>query len=264
MDVFSHNGVVKPTGIESDLLFNIEYTYGFGVYETLRVEKNNARYADQHCDRLLQSAHIIDLEHNFTKVQLIEFIQDLVDKVNSPAFNLKILLIGGKTANDSQLYMLPINPRFPDRKLYKDGAHAIIVDYERYLPQAKTLNMLPSYLAYRKAHKAGAYDALLRSPRGELLEGTMTNLFGVIGSTIYTAPDSRVLGGVTRSHVIECAQQNGFEVVQRVISSNDLANYDSLFLTSTSTRIMPLRSVENQSFSIPENIRKLMNAFKQY
>jgi len=39
--------------------------------------------------------------------------------------------------------------------------------------------MLPSYIAYRDARKAGAYDALLINRQGNVTEGTRTNFFTI-------------------------------------------------------------------------------------
>lgn len=261
MNVFSHNGVVKPKVEAVISLFSIEYTYGFGVYESIRAVKGEAKFVEQHAERLMHSARVIELEHTLTKEKIIQYVNDLVEQVNSPAFNLKLLLIGGNTAQDANLYILPLAPIFPDRKLYKHGAHAITIHYERYLPQAKTLNMLPSYLAYREAKRNGAYDAILVNENDEMLEGTRTNLFAIRGSTLYTPPVEQVLEGVTRINVIACAKQNGFKLREQPLHMSDISGYDSFFLTSTSTKIMPLKSIEDTSLTISDEVKKLMKVF---
>jgi branched-chain amino acid aminotransferase len=263
MDVFSHNGVIKPKEQATVNLFNIEVTYGFGVYESIRVVKGVAKYHDMHAERLMKSADIIGLEHELTVEKVSEYINALVAELATDACNLKLLLIGGRTSADAEFYILPLAPYFPDRKLYKTGAHAITVEYERYIPDAKTLNMLPSYLAYRQASKAGAYDAILVDHKGNMLEGTRTNLFAIKGKTLYTAPVNEVLEGVTRIRVIQCAKDNGYGVTEADLSAGDLDQYDSYFLTSTSTKIMPLKSINDQQLEISEELKTLIELFKQ-
>ncbi len=142
---------------------NIEYAYGFGVYETLRVVGGKPRFLADHLARLEKSAQIIGLEHAITLGELQLWIQQLLQAESIDVCNLKILLIGGRTAADAQLYILPLAPLFPDRKLYRDGVATITQHFERPWPQAKTLSMLGSYLAYRQARRANCYDALLIS-----------------------------------------------------------------------------------------------------
>ncbi len=264
MDLFSHNGVIKPKSDATVSLFDIEYTYGFGVYESIRVVKDQIKYIEQHIERLMHSARVIELEHQFTSADIRKYIEQLVEKVDSDAFNLKLLLIGGRNAHDANFYALPLAPTFPNRKLYKQGAHAITIEYERYLPGAKTLNMLPSYLAYRDAKKQDAYDAILVNSSGEMLEGTRTNLFALKDSTLYTPPVEEVLEGVTRMNAIACAQENGFTIAEKPLRLKAISDYDSFFLTSTSSKIMPLRSINSTQLTISDRLKQLMKYFTEY
>lgn len=264
MNYYSRNGEILPSEEAVISLFSIEFTYGFGVYETIRVTKNRVQYRDQHVDRLLNSASIIGLDHQFSTQDIRRFIDALAERIEEPSFNIKMLLIGGKQSDDANLYILPMNPRYPDRKLYKQGADAITVNYERYLPNAKTLNMLPSYLAYRKAKHAGAYDAVLVNANGEMLEGTMTNLFGMKDKTLHTAPGTLVLEGVTRTNIIECAKKNDYTVEEVAINQSEIAKYDSFFLSSTSTKIMPLCKIDDHIIPISDELRQLMKLFTAF
>lgn len=51
--------------------------------------------------------------------------------------NIKVLLIGGKTAADAELYILCLAPYFVERKLYKTGCHCTTYEYERMYPTPK-------------------------------------------------------------------------------------------------------------------------------
>jgi len=248
---FSHNGELLPIDQAVVSLSNIAYSYGFGVYETLRVSGGIVYFADEHVQRLLHSAEVIELAHTFTEEFVTQAIQALVEKNQVQACNIKILLIGGTTAVDAQLYIQCLNPLFPDRKLYSHGGTFITESYERRYPQAKTLNMLPSYLAYRKAQREHAYDALLLNNQGHIAEGTRTNFFAMRGKTITSAPDDQILGGVMRKVMLQVATGNGYTIEQGDIGLVDLPNYDAAFVTSTSTKVMPVLSIDSHSFGEP-------------
>ncbi len=250
-DYFSHNGTVLPSKQAIVRLDNIQYSYGFGVYETLRVTRGVVFFMREHVERLFESARIIGLEHHFDATLIKDSIADVLKAGGTTDCNLKMLLIGGQKPQSADLYILVLNPLYPDRKLYRNGAHSVSYRYERYLPHAKTLNMLPSYLAYRTARMAGAYDALLVNSAGCITEGSRTNFFCIQGKTIVSPPESELLLGVMRAAVLKVAHENNYTYIERDIPISSLEKYDGAFLTSTSSKIIPLRSVDNLKLPNP-------------
>ena len=235
---FSHNGTLKPVAEATVPLSNIEYAYGFGVYESIRVSNGVAYFLQEHIDRLMESARIIGLVHTFSPSLIEKSISELMANTQAESFNVKILLIGGRTTEDASLNILCLNPLFPDKRLYRDGVTTITYTYERAFPHAKTLNMLQSYLAYQKAKAASAYDALLLDSKGRIREGTRTNFFCIKNKTLFTPNEKDILLGVTRKAVLKIAESNGYEVVEKDIRLADLGMYDGAFLTSTSSKIL--------------------------
>src|SRR5687767_649338 len=94
---FSHNGHVLPIEQAVVPLGNIEYSYGFGVYETIRLANDRIYFLEEHCRRLMDSAAIISLEHGFTPEFVKKSVKKLVEKAKPEACNIKVLLVGGKT-----------------------------------------------------------------------------------------------------------------------------------------------------------------------
>jgi len=263
---FSRNGELLPVRDAKVPLSLVEYSYGFGVYENIRYAGGALYFVDDHVERLLESARTIELEHEFSADFVRRGIQELL-KANAPkACNVKILLIGGNTPSAAQLFILCLNPLFPDRKLYRDGAAVITVPYERAFPHAKTLNMLQSFLAYRKAKQAGAYDALLVNRAGGITEGTRTNFFVLKDSTIFSAPEPEILLGVTRKAMLMAASQAGFRLEYRNIAEGSWDEYDGAFITSTSSKIVPIRSVNGRMVYgvIAPELARLMKVFGEF
>ncbi len=263
-DVFLQNGQILPLSAAAMPLANIEYAYGFGVYETIRVMKGKPLFLAQHLERLMMSATIIGLQHVFT-VQIIDaWTRELLTHTKSDALNLKILLIGAREPNDAKLYIIPLAPLFPDKRLYQRGASVISVQHERFLPQAKTLNMLPSYLAYRKAKESGCYDAIYVNKSGCITEGTRTNFCVIRGTTIISPPKHEILEGVTLLNVLDIAARNGFDVAYEDIPLAKISEFDGAFLTSTSSKIMPLSKIDDVTMPIPETLNKMMTHFDAF
>ncbi|PID99472.1 hypothetical protein CSA80_01790 [Candidatus Saccharibacteria bacterium] len=261
---FSHNGHIRPASEATVPLASIEYSYGFGVYETIRVSDGEVRFLTEHCARLQASADAIRLEHSFTPDDIAQYITDLVTANEVEICNIKVLLIGGKTAADASLYIVCLAPFFVPRKLYKTGCHCTTYEYERMYPHAKTLNMLPSYLAYRDALVSGGYDALLINRRGEVTEGTRSNFFTLSAKNIFSPPASDILPGVTRDHVLKLARELGFDVTHQPIPLKTIPSYEAAFITSTSAKILPIHSVNDTVLpDPPEALKNLMRAFNQ-
>ena len=263
-DWCSRNGELIPVSEAAIPLSSIEYTYGFGVYETIRVSHGVALFLEQHIERLLASATCIGLEHQLTKASIEKWIRELLVKIDADACNSKILLIGGRTPELVTLWITPLAPLFPDKKLYRDGAKVLTVHHERFLPNAKTLNMLPSYLFYRQAKNAGCYDALLINRDGCITEGTRTNILAMKGKTIISPPKEEILEGVMRANVLAVAEKHGFSVVEKPIPVSAVSEYDSFFLTSTSSKIMPIQRIDQTPLRISEPLRELQKYVEEF
>lgn len=267
MDIkyFSKNGKLLPLKDANVSLEDIAYQYGFGVYETLKVRNKIVYFVDEHIKRLMQSANTIGIEHKLTNKSIEKYIKEIVLKNKIENSNLKILLVGGKTKDESNLYIIPLAPLYPDKKLYSKGATTMSIQYERFLPNAKTLSMLPSYIYYTKAKKLGHYDVLYTDKKGNILEGSRTNFFAIKGKTIVTPPKAKVLEGVTRQTVIIAAKKNGFTVKEGDISIKDLGKYEGAFLTSTSSKIIPLVKVNSFEYKeVSGNLKELMKIYDNF
>lgn len=262
---FSFNGRILSAEQAVIPLSNIEYSYGFGVYETIRVLRGVPYFIQDHLDRLRKSAEIIGLEHPFDLEFIKKSVVALVQKCGIKTFNLKILLIGGPRKDDAKLFILCFSPLFPDKKLYKEGATFITYYYERVFPRAKTLNMLQSYLAYRRARGMGAYDALFVNRNGFITEGTRTNFFCVKGKTIITPDEKDILLGITRKALLRVAIRAGYAVKQGNIKPTEVRSYDGAFVTGTPSKIIPVAKIDDIVLdNSPKAMKGLIRIFNQF
>lgn len=235
---------------------DVNFAYGYGVYETLKSRSGVVYFPDMHVTRLLHSARIIGMSHEWTETGLLVALENLVRSNGVADCNIKMLLIG-RSGSGADLYIMCLNPLFPKRTDYRDGADAILFDGERLYPQAKSLNMLVSSIAFRKAQSASAYDALLVDRSGHLTEGTRTNLFYTDGITVFTPPAESVLEGVTKLTIQKCLEEQGIAVTERALHRNELKDSHivaGLWLSSTSTKIMPIGKIDNIHIPISPNI----------
>lgn len=257
-----HNGALIHKEEVVMPIDSIELLYGYGVYETVKIRNKQLFYLDEHIERLFASARVIELVHPFSHSEIKAWIHTLVEQNNAVSTNIKILLIGGE---DPNLFIFCTNPIYIEKKEYRNGVHAITFAYERFKPQAKSLNMLGSYLAYKKAKEHNAWDAILIDHNSNAIEGTRANLFFIKDKTLVTTPIDLVLNGVTRRSVIACAHMHGYSVEETLVSVEKIKDYDGAFFTNTSGKIVPIKSIDHFEFTeIPDTLARLRKAYDAY
>ena len=254
----SVDGKLLPVAEATIPIDDIDFVYGYGVYETLKVRKGVLYFADRHEERLYFSASAIGMPHPWRPGQVVDAVVELVRANGVADCNIKVLLVGGR------LYVMGLSPLFPNRKDLKSGGTAVTFEGERFYPQAKSLSMLVSTIAFRRAKEAGAYDALLVNRNGEVTEGTRTNLFATDGESVFTPPAYQVLAGVTKLTVSEVIRSLGIRLEERRLLLDSLGSWRSLFLTSTSTKVMPLSKVDEHGFEVAPIIERIRSAYDAF
>jgi branched-chain amino acid aminotransferase len=248
--------------VKSDNNHFFNFSNKKGVYETLKLRDGIIFFPEEHVNRLLNSIKLTNLndELNFSNDEILDGIEKLIENNKLSDANLKIFYIG---ENDSKnLYFMMYDPIFPNPQFYIDGVKIISFHGVRKNSHAKYLNPEISQIIYHKAEESGAYDALLVN--GFVTEGTRTNVFFIKDDVVYTPPKERVLEGVTRKHVIDVIKNNGVEFYEKDIMFDSLNNYDSVFLTGTSTLVMPVNSIDNINFEINDLFKFIKNKFDDY
>ena len=128
------------------------------------------------------------------------------------------------------------------------GATAITQPDVRWLRcNIKTVQLLPNVLAKQAAAEAGAFEAVFIRADGTVTEGTHSNLFAVLDGEIRTHPATNlILPGITREVVIELAAELRIPLREEAITEGELGGCDELFLTGTTTDVMPIVSLDGR------------------
>jgi D-alanine transaminase len=108
----------------------------------------------------------------------------------------------------------------------------------------KTVNLLAAVMAKQHAVDHDVFEAVFVR-ESAITEGSHTNVFGVIDGELRTYPASYlILGGVTRDVVLELARELGIPVNETPFHLHDIPRLQELFLTGTTTDVMPVVSIE--------------------
>lgn len=153
----------------------------------------------------------------------------------------------------------------PEAKL--EGIRMRIADWARPDPRtaptrskAAGLYMICT-LSKHAVEAEGYQDALMLDWRGRIAESTSANIFLVIDGRIHTPTPDCFLDGITRRTVMGLAREAGYEVIERPIMPEELADADEVFLTGTAVEVTPVREIGAHTFTPDRVCRTLIEAF---
>lgn len=218
--------------------------FGYGVYESIRVFRGKPFYVDWHLARLASSATAIEMEMPYSSSELLQMLESVITENAIKDALVRIVYYGKTEKEEGILVMFPMGYHFYADKNYKKGMTAITHIWDRILPPSKTLSLLGGFLGLRKATEKGCVEALLINYKGQVTEGTRSNLFMVDASgQLVTPPKESVLEGITRKIICEKLSE---KIVERTITPDELFSSREVFITSTGMSVMPIVSVDGR------------------
>jgi len=113
-------------------------------------------------------------------------------------------------------------------------------------------------LSKHAAENRGNNDALMLDYRGQVAEATGANIFLIKDGRIHTPAPDCFLDGITRRTVIGLARARGYEVIERAIWPDELADFSEAFLTGTAAEVTPIGRIDALEFSAPGPITKVL------
>jgi branched-chain amino acid aminotransferase len=228
-----------------------------GIYEVFRTVNGMPLFFDEHIDRFFGSASLSELEIPFDKKQIKEFLKKLIQKNNVEAGNV---LLSFKT--NLKAFFIP--HKYPVKNDYFEGVTCGILKAERKNPNAKVFQTQVRIQANTLIQDKNYYEVLLTDHKNRITEGSRSNVFFVKNNQLLTPPAHEVLLGITRQKTFQLAKQAGIQLIEDDIFINDLGNFNSAFITGTSPKLLPVKSIENVNFN-PNNtvVQQLIKAYEK-
>jgi branched-chain amino acid aminotransferase len=219
--------------------------YGLGVFEGIRCyrtadERSAVFRLGDHVQRLFDSAHINLMEIPFSPAQIEEAVLETLrrNRLAEGYVRPLVFIAWGKYLGEDSM---------------ETGIRAKVSTFIRHHVNAKMSkgktcgDYVNSILAKREALLDGYDEAIMLDGQGFVSEATGENVFLVRAGVLETPPLATVLGGITRSTVIEIARDKGIPVVERAITRDELYIADEIFLTGTAAEVTPIREVDRRT-----------------
>jgi branched-subunit amino acid aminotransferase/4-amino-4-deoxychorismate lyase len=241
----SRNGVLISRGEASVSVFNPAIYGAYGVYESMQVAEGIVFEQDAHLRRLAQSAAVLEFPLPAELPVIGQWIDAVVEAAAVPDCTVRLFVVGPDNGGTACAYVWPQPPTRYPASYYRDGASAVTFEAQRYLPRAKSLNSLASFMAQRRARAGQAHEAFLYHD-GHITEGSNSNVFAVMRGEIVTAPEAEVLSGVTRDVVIALAREHGIPLREGALPLAQIRSWEECFITSTSRHVMPVAAIDGR------------------
>ncbi|MAI49696.1 MAG: branched-chain amino acid aminotransferase [Rhodospirillaceae bacterium] len=116
-------------------------------------------------------------------------------------------------------------------------------------------------LSKHEAEAKGYDDALMLDYRGQIAESTGANIFLIQNGKIHTPTPDCFLDGITRRTVIGIAKKHGYEVIERAIMPEELAQTSEIFVTGTAAEVTPVSEIDDHKFGVGTITRTLLEDY---
>lgn len=237
--------------------------FGLNVFEGIPCywnEDENQLYAfrlDDHYNRLLRSAKLLQLDCKYTKEDFTKALKDVI-KANEYDENLSVrqtLFVDGfglwESEGPVEMFVAPIPRGRTSAEYNKKGLNCCITSWRRISdetlsPRIKCgANYINSRVGQREALRNGYDTCLFLNEVGKVAEGPGSCFFMIKDNTVITPQlTDSVLESITRDTVIQLAKHMGYKVIERSIDRTELYTCDEAFLCGSAMEITPVLSID--------------------
>jgi len=266
---------------------DLGYQRASACFEAILVRNGVPFHLEKHVSRLFNSARRLmlylhrDQDYIFEKASFIAY----ENREIFPEGILKIFVSahtedGLRASSHPHIVIIEYPFLGYPPSIYEEGVALGLLEYRRPFAEAKSTNAgyEVARLFLSDPANANLYDVLFcDQDMGVRLasECSRSNFFYIMNNKVFTAPrititgqrqESRTLDGVTRSLVMRLLEDKAIAPCEECeIRITHLNRIEACFITSTTTGVLPVRSIGNYVFKTDHPVlRSLMAVFREY
>lgn len=246
-------------------------SYGDGVFETIAVINHRPIWLDRHIERLINSAEHLKIPTNGLENSLLKDLEGVSYPETSV---LKIIVTRGcggrgylsdKTQLPSRIIQLSTMPNYQDfqrQGIRLCGIEGFKLSTNPFLAGHKHLNRIEQVMARMEVDPELADEGITTDLEGNMIEGTMSNLFWVEGGVLFTPNlDKNGVNGIVRQWVLEKACEESIEIHSGHYPLKRLNDADEIFVTNSLMGIVAAKSLNGQNRPIGPLSRQLQKEY---
>ncbi len=247
--------------------------FGDGIFETMLAHKNTIPFFDQHWQRFIHSAELLDISlvidnNDYNKKSILAIIKELITLnhvSDSSNYNLGIKIILTRGTPTTKIRDIAPTAIFKSSLIIstfetesfelKHKTLKSMTDYRvnstSILTRIKSLNYLDKILAKKTAIASGFDDALLINLNDCICEATTSNIFFVDSQNNIFTPrlTDGILPGITRSYVMTNLRKLGFTVIEQSIYwPLEQYRFKEVFITNAIMGVSSISKIDEMVF----------------
>ena len=262
--------LVNGAAVEQISIRDRGFLYGDGLFETVAVAQGVPLLWERHMNRLYRDAARLSIVPP-AEILLRQEAERICHGAEHAV--LKIAITRGNSERgyastvNAPTRVLSLTP-WPDYPP-SHAQHGVVVCFCRtilarspVLAGIKHLNRLEQVLA--RAEWGSEYqEGLMQDENGQVVEGTMSNVFAVSGGTLLTPVLSHAgVEGVMRGLVLERAAALSLSARTLALTPDDILQADEVFLTNSLIGLWPVRRIESREYPVGKVTQQIRQALR--
>jgi len=226
------------------------FLYGYGIFETIRVQNGKPCRLTQHLNRFKNSwRHCFNIEPpDITWETVITQVIDrcgLLKEISA----VKLLAAAGKPGKPESMTLLVTAKPYIHRlkTVGRDGLYLASYPHQRYssLASHKTMNYMFCKMANDWAKHQCADEALIINTDGSVCETATANILCIISGKWYRPQSRYVLPGIMQKAVCDLLLKRNITVEELTLSVEELKKADQVFLTNALMGLVPVFRIDD-------------------
>lgn len=255
------NGLFMPLSCARVSVLDRGFSYGDGLFETMRSYERKIFRLDAHLERLYQSLDIIYLGVPMTVGEMRSAVRETLIRNGHSDSMIRLTISRGE--QNTGFHIDPDTPptlviivrpleTLPREWVEKGIKISLFPSTAQKLGglerQIKSCNFLSNIIIRERAHRQNSVEGIRIDEQGHVTEGTTSNIFIVKNATLITPEiNENILPGITRRAVLEIAARKGIPVALQTLTAEDIYHAEEVFITNSIIEILPVRVADDRT-----------------
>lgn len=266
-----YNGEIGPLEEMKIPMLDRAVYFGDGCYDAAMFSNNRIFALEDHLDRFYNSCRLLEIPFDMEREALTKELQKCIDANELSEGMIYWQCSRGTYYRSHNFPPETVKPNLmiftvPDEIVPMDTTYKLIsMEDTRFLHcNIKTLNLIPSVIAYQRCIEAGCQETLFHR-QGRVTECAHSNVLILKDGTLHTPPrDNLILPGITLKHLILLAKENNIPVIEAPFSMDELKNADEVIISNSGAFCIRADELDGEPIGgkDPKTLKILQDAYK--
>ena len=266
-----YNGEIGPLEEMKIPMLDRAVYFGDGCYDAAMFSNNRIFALEDHLDRFYNSCRLLEIPFDIEREALTKELQKCIDANELSEGMIYWQCSRGTYYRSHNFPPETVKPNLmiftvPDEIVPMDTTYKLIsMEDTRFLHcNIKTLNLIPSVIAYQRCIEAGCQETLFHR-QGRVTECAHSNVLILKAGTLHTPPrDNLILPGITLKHLIILAKENNIPVIEAPFSMDELKNADEVIISNSGAFCIRADELDGKPIGgkDPKTLKILQDAYR--